>query len=102
MPSEDIVGQVALLVERNKVLETANRKLEESTIQASKFYNVAMNTMMVATLHGVSMAVVRKYVHLGLIPTHPESTDAKLLVRGSVALQLDFDDLKCKAKYKSK
>ena len=61
---------------------------------ANKFYGLKMPVEMVALLHDVNKVTVRKYVKLGLIETHPESSDAKIIIRASVALTLDFTKLK--------
>ena len=86
--------QNAYLTCRNKLLETENMELRKSSCDSSKFYNCALNTCMVASLHSVSAELVRKYVKLGFIPVHPLSTDAKILIRASDALMLDFVELK--------
>ena len=95
MTESDILGGVAELINRNRELE---KKLERC-IAVDKFYNTALTTEDVAKLHGVSAGIVRKYIDLGLIEKHPMSTDGKWLVRGSVALSLDFDKLKKEAKF---
>ncbi len=65
---------------------------------ANKFYSRKMSLAMVAHLHEVHCVTVRKYVKLGLIETHPDSTDAKIIIRASIALGLDFSRLKKEAK----
>ena len=93
-----VIDEVASLVARNRELEDEVRRLRSGNVDAERFYNVAMTTNMVAALHSVSPALVRKYIHLGMIETHPNSTDAKMLVRGSDALRLDFRKMKFAAK----
>lgn len=67
--------------------------------KAEKFYCKSLTTDIVAKMHDVSKATVIKYVKLGLIPIHPNSTDGKILIRASDGITLDFDDLKYKSKY---
>ena len=66
-----IVEQVIDLVKRNELLSAENLSLKEKSISIDKFYNVALTTSMVAELHSVTPALVRKYVKLGLIDEHP-------------------------------
>ena len=96
MNASELIGEVTDLVNRNRELEDKLSK----TVSLDKFYNAALTTEMVGVLHGVSAGIVRRYVEYGLIELHPMSTDGKWLIRGSVALSLDFDDLRKKAKFK--
>jgi len=98
MDYENVIEQVASLVCRNRELEAKLESIEHTSVLVDKFYNVAMTTEMVARLHSVSEALVRKYIKLGMIETHPMSTDAKLLVRASDALTLDFRMMKFSAR----
>ena len=86
--------QNSFLISRNRILEDENMALRKSACDSSRFYNCALNTGIVAELHSVSSELVRKYVKLGLIPVHPMSSDAKILIRASDALMLDFAELK--------
>lgn len=95
MKGTELIEQVAELVSRNSMLEEAVAGM----VPVDKFYDTALTTEMVGVLHGVSAGIVRRYIKYGLIPLHPMSTDAKLLVRGSVALSLDFDEIRRKAKF---
>lgn len=98
MSGTEIVGLVAELVNKNNVLEDRLSK----SVPIDKFYDTALTTEVVGALHGVSAGIVRRYIKLKLIPTHPMSTDAKILVRGSVALSIDFDKLRYQAKFLNK
>jgi len=93
----ELLRGVSELVERVKILEAEVRH----SVPAEKFYNSALTVDMVARLHGVSPYVVRKYIKKGLIDTHQDSSESKLLVRGSVALMLDFAKLKQQSKYET-
>lgn len=95
MNEEELILSINELVSQKRLLE----KRLENTVNADKFYDSALNTDAVASLHGVSPSVVRKYMKLGLIEPHPMSSEGKLLIRGSVALLLDFCQLKKKAKF---
>lgn len=86
--------QNSYLLSRNNILEKENIELRKNSCDSSRFYNCALNTGVVAVLHSVSPELVRKYVSLGLIPVHPMSSDAKILIRASDALMLDFAELK--------
>lgn len=81
-------------IELKKRLEFLNN----SEVIVDKYYNIALTTNEVAKLHSNTPALVRKYIDLGLIEKHPKSTDAKILVRASDALLLDFKELKQIAK----
>ena len=94
MERENVIEQVTALVCRNRELEAQIESIRSNSVLVDKYYNVALTTEMVARLHSVSEALVRKYIKLGMIETHPMSTDAKLLVRASDALQLDFRMMK--------
>lgn len=78
----------------NEKLKEENKEYRSKVINYDKFYTVPLTTKAVAELHDVHEATVRKYVKLKLIPTHPKSTDAKILIRASTAMQLDFELLK--------
>lgn len=91
---KNIVDDVLALVKENEILKEQLSEQKQNTIFVEKFYNVGMTTDVVASLHSVSSALVRKYVKEGLIDVHPLSTDAKILIRASDALRLDFKQLK--------
>lgn len=87
------------LTDRCSVLETEAEDRRIHSCDCRRFYNCALNTGVVADLHSVSKALVRKYVKLGLIPTHPSSSDGKIMIRASDALTLDFSELKRRMLY---
>ena len=91
---ETLIGDVAVFVDKYNRLERRCKELEQSQYNADKFYAVPLAVETVAKLHNVSSYLVRKYVKLGLIPVHPSSTDAKIIIRGSDALVLDFKRLR--------
>lgn len=99
MEAASVVQEVVALVHENQILRAENERLRNSAVNADRFYNVALSTADVARLHSVSDYLVRKYIGLGLIDRHPMSTDAKMYVRASDALLLDFKEMKEKAKY---
>lgn len=97
MTSTDIYGYITALEARCASLEEECRALKARVgkeTDMTKFYAVALTTEEVARLHGVGVVRVRDYARRGLIPLHPNSTDAKLLFRASDALTLDFQALK--------
>lgn len=96
--SERLLGDVTVFVDRMNHLEKENEKLRASQVNASRFYAVAFGVDAVSKMHDVSPYLVREYVKMGLIPQHPRSTQAKLLIRLSDALLLDFDALREEAK----
>lgn len=95
---ETLIGDVSVFVDNYNRLERRCSELESSKLNAERFYAVPLGVEVVAKLHGVSPYLVREYIKLGLIHTHPSSTDAKILIRGSEALMLDFHKMKEKAK----
>lgn len=99
MEATAVLSEVAALVNECQTLRAENERLRQSSVNADRFYNVALSTADVARLHSVSEYLVRKYIGLGLIDRHPMSTDKKLFVRASDALTLDFKNLKEKAKW---
>lgn len=99
MEATAVLSEVAALVNECQSLRAENERLKRSSVNADRFYNVALSTTDVARLHSVSDYLVRKYIELGLIEKHPLSTDKKLFIRASVALTLDFTELKKKSKY---
>lgn len=92
------MGDVAVFVDNYNRLERRCKELETSQYNAEKFYAVPLGVDVVAKLHNVSPYLVRKYVDMGLIPTHPGTTDAKIVIRGSDALLLDFNKMRDQAK----
>lgn len=92
------MGDVAVFVDNYNRLERRCKELETSQYNAEKFYAVPLGVDVVAKLHSVSPYLVRKYVDMGLIPTHPGTTDAKIVIRGSDALLLDFNKMRDQAK----
>lgn len=99
MHSRDIIGYLQTLEYENTKLKEENSELKDNRMDAGRFYAAALNVEAVATLHNVHPDTVRKYVSLGCIEKHPDSTDAKILIRASEALMLDFKELRKKGKY---
>ena len=64
--------------------------------KAERFYSKSLTVDVVAKLHSVTKPTVLKYVKMGLIPKHPDSTDGEILIRASDAMILDFDELQKK------
>lgn len=93
----DVPGYIQELQVENEILRGKVVELEPKAVIFDKYYNVEMTTSEVAKLHDIHEATVRKYVNLGLIPTHPKSSDSKMLIRGSIGLTLDFDLLRRKS-----
>ncbi len=93
-----MLGDVTVLVDRMNHLERENKELRASQVNANRFYAVAFGVDAVAKMHDVSPYLVREYVKMGLIPQHPRSTQAKILIRLSDALLLDFNLLREAAK----
>lgn len=100
MEASQVIDEVGKIVSENRYLKSMLNKVETTYIDADKFYNVALTTDVVAALHSVSSALVRKYIKLGMIAEHPMSSPSKLLVRGSDALMLDFKQMKRELKFK--
>lgn len=88
------IQAVVDLAGENASLRKENARIMNSYVNVERFDNVPMPVSMVAELHSVSPELVRKYVKKGLIETHPKSTDAKILIRASDALRLDFKELR--------
>lgn len=95
---ERLLGDVTVLVDRLNHLEQENKELRASQVNANRFYAVAFGVEAVSKMHDVSPYLVREYVKLGLIPQHPRSTQARILIRMSDALLLDFNQLREQAK----
>ncbi|MFV0535958.1 MAG: hypothetical protein ACK5M3_01140 [Dysgonomonas sp.] len=94
MNIDSVVGYIQNMEYENRKLKEELLQLKGSKLDAGRFYAVAVNIDTVATLHNVHPDTVRKYVSLGLIEKHPDSMDAKILIRASDALLLDFTELK--------
>jgi hypothetical protein len=90
----EIIGHIQNMEYENNRLKEELSTLKGRKLDAGRFYAVAVNVETVATLHNVHPDTVRKYVSLGLIEKHPDSMDAKILIRASDALLLDFTELK--------
>lgn len=98
---EDAVRIVAELVNRKTLLEQENARLKANYVDAERFYSVPMTLEVAGQLHGVSAKVLRRLVELGLIAKHPQSSDAKILIRASDAIKMDIDNLRERAKHLS-
>lgn len=98
MAGDKLLGDVSVFVDQYNRMERRCKELEQSQFNAQKFYAVAIGTDTVARMHDVSPHLVRKYVEMGLIPRHPKSTPAKIFIRCSDALLLDFECLRREAK----
>lgn len=90
----EIPNHINGILFENRQLKAENEDLKSKSILFDKYHGKAWTTKMVAELHDIHEATVRKYVKAGIIITHPKSTDAKILIRASVAMQLDFDQLR--------
>jgi hypothetical protein len=98
MGTGEVIGHIQQMDIENRHLREQLEAANGNRVDASKFYAVAVGVDMIATLHGVHPDTVRKYISLSLIEKHPDSTDSKMLVRGSVALLLDFSELRKQAR----
>ncbi len=98
MEHEDILFGVSQIVTEINDLKKKLEKEKLRLFNSHRFYNVALTTKEVAKLHSVSPKLVAKYIKIGVIDAHPNSTDHKMLVRASDALLLDFKMLKFLAK----
>lgn len=85
----DNIGQYVLGLELK--IQTLERM---KAINVDQFYAVKMTVPEVAKLHNVDAQTVRHHVKRGAIETHPDSTDSYTYIRGSVALALDFKQLR--------
>ena len=97
---ETLLGDVSVFVDSYHRMERRCSELEASMYNAEKFYAVPLGIDVVAKLHSVSPYLVRTYVSLGMIPLHPQSTDAKMVIRASDALVLDFNKMREQSKAK--
>lgn len=96
-----IVEETTKIVAENESLKREIEMMKSRMVNVDKFYNVPLTSEMVARLHSVSQSIVQKYVRYGLIPTHPLSSDSKILVRATDALLLDFAKMKRQLKLKA-
>lgn len=96
----DVVRQVAELVNHVTLLQQENERLRFTRVDTERFHNVPMTLEVAGQLHGVSAKVVRRFVDLGLLPKHPQSSDSKILIRASDAIRMDIDQLREAAKLK--
>lgn len=94
METNEVINYITTLSAKCEMLKSELVSAQQKGVDATKFYAVTLTTEEVAKLHGVSPARVRDYASRGLIETHPNSTDAKLLFRASTVLTLDFSELK--------
>ena len=78
----------------NRTLKAELSLQKKNLVDIQKFHTVLMTTSEVAKLHGVSSTTVRKYISSEQIEIHPDSTIEKAIIRGSIALALDFGKLK--------
>lgn len=96
MSTDSVIEGVVHLAAELEAARAENREMRANMVDARQFYNAPLTTRMVADLHGVTPALVRKYIEAGYIPLHPLSSSGKLLVRGSDALTLDFKRMRYK------
>lgn len=69
-------------------------ELERDAIDIHKFELTTLPLMAVARMHNVDPRTIRAYIEDGYILKHPDSTDAKFLIRASDAIRLDFRELR--------
>jgi hypothetical protein len=74
----------------NQHLTQQVQMLKEQIIDIRKFESTTMTVEALARMHNVDPRTVRQYIHEGFIPTHPDSTDRKILIRSADAIRLDF------------
>ena len=67
-PSERLLGDVTVFIDRYNHLERENERLRASQVNANRFYAVAFGVDVVSKMHDVSPYLVREYVKMGLIP----------------------------------
>ena len=96
----EIIGHIQDMAYENQRLKEELTELKGNEIDVRKFYAVSVGVEIVAALHNVHPDTVRKYVSLGLIEKHPNSTDAKILMRASDSLLLDFRELKRQCQFR--
>ena len=104
MKTEDITTHAAIAhfqqidFENGRLREELER-MRGSHYDSQKFYGIIIGVEVAATLHNVHADTIRKYANLGLIPRHPDSSDAKMLFRVSDILLLDFKRLRKDAQF---
>lgn len=98
MSQRRLLDDLRELIEQNEELKKENSELKGRKIDASRYYAATLTIAMVSELHGVHPDTVRAYIKNGHIEKHPKSTDAKILIRASEALTLDFSRLRTGAK----
>lgn len=96
MTATEIFTYVANLEQECQRLRKALEDKRSNSVDAERFYAVTMTVEETARFHKVSAARVRDYAKRGLIETHPDSTDAKMLFHAKTVLTLDFPTLKKK------
>lgn len=101
MDTFEVINHITRIDAQRAMLAEKLAEMEANSVDATRFYAVAMTTDEVARFHRVSAATVRDYAKRKLIELHPDSTDAKMLFRASTVLTLDFSKLK-RAKLESK
>ena len=89
-----IAEYISNLEMENARLTSELNTLRENSVNAEKFYGAPLSLNTVALLQGVDPRTIKNYVELGAIPIHPDSTDGRTYIRGSVALKIDFSKLK--------
>ena len=89
-----IAAYVSDLEAENIRLKNEIEELRSKSVNADKFYNASLTLNTVALLQGVDPRTIKAYVESGDIPIHPDSTDGRTYIRGSVALKLDFNKLR--------
>lgn len=94
MDTREVIAHIqGIEIENSRLREEVDR-LKQRRLDAGRFYAVAVNVNTVATLHNVHPDTIRKYIDAGLIEKHPDSMDAKILIRASDALLLNFSELR--------
>ena len=101
MNTWEVITHIQNIEYENRTLKEELSQLRERKLDAARFYAAAVDVKMVSILHGVNPDTVRKYVELGLIEKHPDSMQAKILIRGSEALLLDFKELRKRYTYRN-
>ncbi len=89
-----IAAYVAELEWENRKLKEELEEMRNKSVNVDKFYPILLDPPMVARLQAVSVQTVRAHIKDGAIPKHPDSTDSRTYIRASVALKLDFSELR--------
>lgn len=89
METGEIITAICDLEAENRSLKKQMEGMESRLIDSSDFSSAKLSIEAVAELHNLSAATIRKYVELGYLRKHVESSRGKIYIPADEAIKFD-------------